>query len=114
MILSLIGLRSLEEKSSHQGKATLVIVTLGETIQEEFDVGDLSVLDIINKNHDTKILETPISKRLTCIDDVCAKGGFWWQFFVNGEPVLSSVDKYYPKNGDILLLEYGEYKNDKN
>ncbi|MDP6600466.1 MAG: DUF4430 domain-containing protein, partial [Candidatus Woesearchaeota archaeon] len=75
---------------------------------EEVDIGGLSVLDILNKNHDIKTLQTPTSKRLTCIDGVCAKGGFWWQFLINGELVLSSVDKYYPKEGEIILLEYGE------
>jgi|TARA_Y100000310_G_C20644838_1_gene795983 hypothetical protein len=108
LLVSLIGLRNLEEKKNYQGKATLVIITLGETIQEEVDIGGLSVLDILNKNHDIKTLQTPTSKRLTCIDGVCAKGGFWWQFFVNEELVLSSVDKYYPKEGEIILLEYGE------
>ena len=108
LLASLIGLRNLEEKKNYQGKATLVIITLGDTIQEEVDIGGLSVLDILNKNHDIKILQTPTSKRLTCIDGVCAKNEFWWQFFVNEELVLSSIDKYYPKEGEIILLEYGE------
>jgi len=108
LLASLIGLRNLEEKKNYLGKATLVIITLGETIQEEVDIGGLSVLDILNKNHDIKILQTPTSKRLTCIDGVCAKNEFWWQFFVNEELVLSSIDKYYPKEGEIILLEYGE------
>ncbi len=108
LLASLIGLRNLEEKKNYQGKATLVIITLGDTIQEEVDIGGLSVLDILNKNHDIKTLQTPTSKRLTCIDGVCAKNEFWWQFFVNEELVLSSIDKYYPKEGEIILLEYGE------
>ncbi len=108
LLASLIGLRNLEEKKNYLGKATLVIITLGETIQEEVDIGGLSVLDILNKNHDIKTLQTPTSKRLTCIDGVCAKNEFWWQFFVNEELVLSSIDKYYPKEGEIILLEYGE------
>ena len=108
LLASLIGLRNLEEKKNYLGKATLVIITLGETIQEEVDIGGLSVLDILNKNHDIKILQTPTSKRLTCIDGVCAKNEFWWQFFVNEELVLSSIDKYYPKEGEIILLEYGD------
>ena len=54
LLVSLIGLRNLEEKKNYQGKATLVIITLGETIQEEVDIGGLSVLDILNKNHDIK------------------------------------------------------------
>tara|TARA_Y100000294_G_scaffold177884_1_gene205419 strand:- start:1365 stop:1667 length:303 start_codon:yes stop_codon:yes gene_type:complete len=98
----------LEEKNSYQGKATSIIMTLGETIQEETDVGGVSVLGLLNKNHDIKVLQTPTSKRLTCIDDVCAKNQFWWKFLVNDELVLSSVDKYYPKDGDVILLEYGE------
>ena len=86
----------------------MVIITLGETIREEVDVEGLSVLDILNKNHDIKTLQAPTSTRLTCIDNVCAKGGFWWQFKVNGKHVLMSVDKYYPKESEIILLEYGE------
>ena len=85
-----------------------MIITLGDTVQERVDVGDVSVLDILDKNHDIKTLRTPTSERLTCIDGVCAKGDYWWQFFVNEELVLKSVDTYYPKDGDELLLEYGE------
>jgi hypothetical protein len=110
---SLIGLKSLEEKKSYQGKATLVIITLGETIQEEVDIKGLSALDILNKNHDIKTLQTLTSKRITCIDGVCAKNEFWWKFLVNEQLVLSSVDKYYPKDEDTILLEYGEYEKDK-
>ena len=108
LLISLVGLRNLEEKKSYQGKATLIIITLGDTIQEGVDIEGLSVLDILNKNHDIKILQTPTSKRLTCIDDVCAKNEFWWQFIVNEKHVLKSLDTYYPKDGDIILIKYGE------
>ena len=46
LLVSLIGLRNLEEKKNYQGKATLVKITLGETIQEEVDIGGLSVLQM--------------------------------------------------------------------
>jgi hypothetical protein len=107
-LLSLAGLRNLEEKKNYQGKATLVIITLGDTVQEEIDVEGLSVLDILNKNHDVKTLQTLTSKRITCIDGVCARNQFWWQFIVNGKHVLKSIDKYYPKESEIILLKYGD------
>lgn len=98
----------MEGKSSYQGKASLIILTLGKTTQEEADIQGLNVLEILNKKHNVEILNTATSKRLNCIDDVCANNRFWWKFFVNEKPILSSVDKYYPKDGDIILLEYGE------
>jgi hypothetical protein len=108
LAISLIGLRDLEEKRSYQGEITLMILTLGDTIQEEADIDGLNVLDILNRNHNVKTLQTLTSKRLTCIDAVCAKNEFWWKFFVNGKRILMSIDKYYPQDGDIILLEYGE------
>ncbi len=106
LLISLIGLRDLEEDSSNQGKAVLVILTIGSTIREEIDFDRLNVLEILQKNHDIEIIQNGPNIFIKCIDDVCAKGGFWWKFSVNGKLVLSSVDKYYPKDKDILLLEY--------
>ncbi|MBD3164266.1 DUF4430 domain-containing protein [Candidatus Woesearchaeota archaeon] len=63
-----------------------------------------NVLEYLQEKHDVRIS----GKQLTCIDDVCAKKGFWWKFFVNDKLILSSADRYYPKNGDIILLDYGD------
>ena len=108
LILSLIGLRSLEEKKSYQGKATLTIITIGSTTEEEVDINGLTALEILQKSHDIEFIKNSPSKMIRCIDGVCAKGGFWWQFQVNGKLVLMSVDKYYPKESEIILLEYGD------
>ena len=97
----------MEEKGSYQGKATLVIKTLGNTTKEEVDIGGSSALDILSRSHDVEVLKTWASRRLDCIDGVCAENGFWWRFYVNDEIILSSVDKYYPKEGDTITLEYG-------
>lgn len=114
LLASLAGLRSLEEKKSYQGKAILIIRTIGNTTQEKSDINGLSALEMLQKNHNIKVTESWPNKFIKCVDDVCAKGGFWWQFFVNGKLVLKSLDKYYPKDGDIISLEYGDNKNGKN
>lgn len=103
LILSLIGLRNLEENQDSRGKATLIIRTIGSTTQEQIKLDGSSVLSILKQKHDIKLS----GNKLSCIDDICAKKGFWWRFFVNEKLILNSVDKYYPKNEDIILLDYG-------
>ena len=110
LIASLVGLRNSGnsgEKSSYHGKATLVIRTLGNTTEEKLDINGLNALEILQQNHNIEVTESWPNKFIKCIDDVCAKSEFWWQFFVNGKLTLNSLDKYYPKGGDIISLKYG-------
>ncbi len=111
LIASLVGLRNSGnsgEKSSYQGKATLVIRTLGNTTEEKLDINGLNALEILKKNHNIEVTESWPNKFVKCVDDVCAKGEFWWQFSVNGKLALESLGNYYPKDRDIILLKYGE------
>ena len=111
LIASLVGLRNSGnsgEKSSYQGKATLVIRTLGNTTEEKLDINGLNALEILQQNHNIEVTESWPNKFIKCVDDVCAKSEFWWQFFVNEKVVLKSLDNYYPKEGDVILLKYGE------
>ena len=108
LVVSLIGLRNLEEEKNYQGEATLIIRTIGDTTEETLNINGLTALEILEKNHNIEIFQTGPNKFVKCVDDVCAKGGYWWQFFVNEELILKSLDSYYPKDGDRLLLEYGE------
>ena len=98
----------MEKKSSYQGKTTLTIVTIGNTTNEVLDINGLTVLELLKKTHDIEIIQTGPGKMVKCIDGVCAKGVFWWQFHVNGELAPSSVDRYYPKESEIILLKYGD------
>ena len=107
LTLSLIGFQNLENQKI-EGKATLIILTIGNTTSEEVIVGNESVLQLLLKNHGVATQRTGSTLRLNCIDEVCAKNGFWWKFFVNNKIILNSVDRYYPKKGDIIKLEYGE------
>lgn len=103
LTLSLIGLRNLEENQNNTGKAILIIRTIGSTTQEQIKLDGSTLLTLLKQKHDIKLS----GNKLSCIDDICAKKGFWWRFFVNEKLILSSVDKYYPKDGDIILLDYG-------
>ena len=86
----------------------MVIRTLGNTTEEKLDINGLNALEMLKKNHDIKVTESWPNKFIKCIDDVCAKSEFWWQFSVNGKLTLKSLDNYYPKGGDVILLKYGE------
>ena len=87
----------------------MIIKTLGETIEEEIDVGE-SVLNILMEKHDVETIQTASSKLIKCIDKVCSKNQIWWKMIVNDERVLMSADKYYPKDRDKILLDYGEFQ----
>ncbi len=108
LIAVLIGLRNLEKQSISQGKITIMIRTIGSTLNEEHKIDGLTALDIISKNHTLETIKTGSNKMVKCIDNVCAKSSYWWKFFVNEKLSLISIDKYYPKDKDVILLDYGE------
>jgi hypothetical protein len=109
--LSLVGLKSFGSKNDIAvGKAVIIISTLGGAIKEEVPTDGKTVLEIISRNHSIKIFPSIMSKSIQCIDNVCAKNDFWWKFLVNGNKVLDQVDKYKPKKGDIITIEYGDVK----
>ena len=104
-ILTIIGLRS-SKNSIQEGKTSIIIKTLGSTRKEIFDANGESVIELLERNHQVKIN----SNRLDCIDSVCTNKDFWWQFYVNNDLVLSSVQSYIPREGDIIRLEYGDIR----
>ena len=108
MALSIIGLKEYSEESLVQGKATIVIKTLGKTTLQNVSANGRSLYEILDKHHDLEVQFNGISASLLCIDQVCAKNGFWWQLYVNDKLVLKTIDTYFPKKGDKIILEYGE------
>ncbi|HJN56556.1 MAG: DUF4430 domain-containing protein [Candidatus Woesearchaeota archaeon] len=98
----------MEKQSLNQGKITVIIRTIGSTSSEEHKIDGRTALDIISKNHIIETIKTGSNEMVKCIDDVCAKNSYWWKFFANEKLSLISIDKYYPKDKDIILLEYGE------
>ncbi|MCK5282497.1 MAG: DUF4430 domain-containing protein [Nanoarchaeota archaeon] len=108
LILSLIGLRNSEEKPAYEGKTTLIIKTIGETSREIIDIKGRTALEILKQNHSVKTIQGLTAGMIKCIDDICSKNSYWWKFSVNGDLSIKSADKYYPKDEDIIFLEYGE------
>ena len=108
LLAVLTGLRSLEKQSLSRGKITITISTIGSTSSEEHKIDGLTALDIISKNHAIETIKTGSNEMVKCIDNVCAKNSYWWKFFANEKLSLISIDKYYPKDKDVILLEYGE------
>lgn len=98
LVASLAGLK--EKERSNEGQYTLIIKTLGETTKENITIDGSNVLN----NIDGRIR----AGRLECIENICSKNGFWWNFYVNDKLVLYAVDNYYPRDGDIIELEYGD------
>ncbi len=82
----------------------MIIKTIGNTTQQELNINGQSVLELLKLNHNIKMF----NQMLKCIDEVCIKNNFWWQFKVNDQLILKSVDRYYPQDGDIIKFEYGE------
>ena len=103
LIVSLVGLKDLESSQLNEGKAVIVISVLGHNTEEVIDLNQETVTEILKRNHDIKG-----TNRLECIDEICNQNEFWWQLYVNDKIILNSVNKYVPKKGDIVKLEYGE------
>ena len=100
LLLSLTaGCQSINQQSAENGKATLIIKTIGNTTTEDFDRVGMTALQMLQEKHKTK---SSFGFAVRCVDDVCAEGGYWWPMYVNGE--LSSVgsQSYIVKNNDKI------------
>ena len=84
---------------------TLIVRSIGNTTSEKFNVVSATALDLLKYRHDVELSRNGFVK---CIDEVCVKNDFTWTFYVDDEIVLSSVDKYYPKDGEIIELKFGD------
>jgi len=103
LIASLIGSRNLGKNQISEGKAVIVISVLGQAKEEVIDINQETVIEILKRKH-----EVEGKNKLECLDSVCNQNEFWCHLYVNDKVILSSVDKYVPKKGDIIKLEYGE------
>lgn len=99
LLLSLlIGCQKNTQEFS-EGKAELVIKTIGSTMIENFDEVGLTALEILQRNHDIK---TSFGFAIKCIDNVCAESGYWWSMSVNGEKSSIGPQSYIVKNNDKI------------
>ena len=81
------------------GKAELVIKTIGNTTTEAFDTVGYTALDMLQKNHDIK---TSFGFAIRCIDNVCVEGGYCWPMHINGEKASIGPQSYIVKDNDKI------------
>ena len=101
--LSLIAslLVGCQKSTPHDGNAEFIVITIGETITEEFDVVGITALEMLRKNHGIK---TSFGFAIKCIDDVCAESGYWWSMYVNGKKSSIGPQSYIVKDNDKIEL----------
>ena len=90
-----------QKSTQHDGNAELIVITIGETITEEFDVVGITALEMLRKNHGIK---TSFGFAIKCIDDVCAESGYWWSMYVNGKKSSIGPQSYIVKDNDKINL----------
>ena len=81
------------------GKAELLVKTIGNTTTEAFDTVGYTALDMLQKNHDIK---TSFGFAIRCIDNVCVEGGYWWPMHINGEKASIGPQSYIVKDNDKI------------
>lgn len=86
-----------------------MIKSIGNTTTEKFNVMDANALQILMQKHNVELTKNNFIK---CIDSVCVKNEYSWTFYVNNKFVLSSADKYYPKDNDVLEFRFGKLGGD--
>lgn len=74
----------------------------------------LEILDLLSKKHDLTIESYFDSSydatMITSInDDVNGEHGYYWQYLVNGNMPLTSADKTFVDNGDILVWQFDTF-----
>lgn len=102
--LSLAGYYLQEKQQSNNGRATLIIKSLGETTEERFNFSDGTALGLLKNKHKIKAMLN--DKFIECIDDVCADGGYLWLFYVNNKTINYGVKRYKLNDGDIIMFEF--------
>ena len=100
-MLSLLVSCQKSNLSLSEGKAELVIKTIGNTTIEEFDKVGYTALEMLQINHDVKLTYGNVIK---CIDNVCAQSGYWWPLYVNGKKASVGAQSYIVKNNDKVEL----------
>ena len=97
LLLSLIA--GCQKSIQVDGKAELVIKTIGNTTTEAFDTVGYAALEMLQKNHD---IGTSFGFAIKCIDDVCAESGYWWPMYINGEKASIGPQSYIVKDNDKI------------
>ena len=103
-IASLIGFYIEKKQLSNEGKAALIIRTLGETTREEFNFTSGTAWGLLNHNHNIRAILN--DKFIECIDSICADGKYLWMFYVNNRTVNYGIKNYRLKDGDIIEFKF--------
>lgn len=80
-----------------EGKAELVVKTIGSTTTENFDKVGMTALEMLKASHDVKFAYGSL---IECIDNVCAESGYWWPLHVNGKTASQGAEYYIVKDKD--------------
>lgn len=100
LLLSLlIGCQKSIQNEIVNGKAELAIKTIGNTTIEKFGTVGYTAFDMVQKNHKVKM---SFGTAVKCIDDVCAKSGYWWPMYVNGEVSSIGPQSYTVRDNDKI------------
>ena len=98
MLILIILLVSCQKSTKlSEGKAELIVKTIGNTTTERFDTIGFTALEMLKSKHD---LEFAYGNTIKCIDNVCAQSGYWWPFSVNGKKVSQGAEYYIVKDND--------------
>src|SRR3989344_319822 len=98
MLILIILLAGCQESPKlSEGKAELVVKTIGNTATESFDKVGMTALEMLKAKHDIKFA---YGSSIECIDDVCTESGYWWPLYVNGKKASQGAEYYIVKDND--------------
>jgi len=80
-----------------EGKAELIVKTIGNTTTETFDTIGMTALEMLKARHS---VEFAFGSLVKCIDDVCAQSGYWWPIYVNEKKISLGAEYYIVKDND--------------
>ena len=100
MLILIILLVSCQKSTKlSEGKAELIVKTIGNTSIENFDTIGMTAIEMLKVKHDVKFAYGNLIK---CIDNVCAESGYWWPLSVNGKKASLGAQSYIVKNNDKI------------
>jgi len=98
MLILIILLAGCQESPKlSEGKAELVVKTIGNTATESFGEVGMTALEMLKAKHDIKFAYGSL---IECIDNVCAESGYWWPLHINGEKASQGAEYYIVKDKD--------------
>ncbi|MCX6710034.1 MAG: DUF4430 domain-containing protein [Candidatus Woesearchaeota archaeon] len=99
----IVAIPSGEVREIHEGKALLIVKTIGNTSESEILFNNVTAMKMLSQHHQVNITtHASYGAFISCIDSVCGEGGLFWAFYVNNKSSSVGAGSYMVNDGDSI------------